>query len=37
MGCMEEPGLHVIGDVVVGEGEVAGGNKLLGAFGAKEN
>ena len=37
MGCMKEPGLHVIGDVVVGEGEVAGGNKLLGALGAKEN
>ena len=37
MGCMKEPRLHVIGDVVVGEGEVAGGNKLLGALGAKEN
>ena len=37
MGCMKEPGLHVISDVVVGESEVAGGNKLLGAFCAKEN
>ena len=37
MGGIKEPRLHVIGDVVVGESEVAGGNKLLGAFGAKEN
>lgn len=37
MSCMKKPRLHVIGDVVVGEGEVAGGNKLLGALGAKEN
>ena len=34
---MKKPGLHVIGDVVVGEGEVAGGNKLLSTLGAKEN
>ncbi len=34
---MKKPGLHVMCDVVVGEGEVAGGNKLLCALGAKEN
>ena len=37
MGGIKEPRLHVIGDVVVGEGEVACGDKLLGALGAKEN